>query len=105
MTLGAEDPRGGHLHRAENCNHLEHSVVETWRQEALIALGAAPEVGSAHETWNVEHHYALQVRQRDSLAVAFQRQPLLQFSTRTLQRLARTQNAIPKLTHTKYDLN
>lgn len=81
MPLQVDESGSRHLGGPEYGHHLQHSVVEAGRQEGAAGPAlTAPEVGAAHEAGDVEDDDALQLGQRDTLAVAFKLHTLAEMS-------------------------
>ena len=84
VVLEIDDAGGGHLNGSENGDHFEDAVVETRGDETVVLFIAAPEIGAAHETGDVQDDDPLQTGQRYPRSVALQQHPLFQVLVRFL---------------------
>lgn len=84
MVLQIDDTRGRHLNRSEDGHNLQHAVVKTGSNKAVVLFVASPEIGTAHKTGDVEYNNALETGQWDSGAIAFQKDALLEVLVRFL---------------------
>lgn len=82
MPLDTDQPRRRTMEDSVNGDHFQNFIVEILRPKHLISRGAAPEVRPALIAGNVQHDDALQRRQLDPMAVAFQMHSLFEISIR-----------------------